>query len=172
MRKIKIISRKYDGSLRDEYEAFLYAEDEERLVVYAPSGTLDYDHHNQAWSAAPDGLLELYFKTRWYTVWHICEQKRNFNQMYIHISLPATLTATGIEWVDLDLDYRVHLDGRIERLDEQEYRAHQATMGYPAAMHAQVQAACSEVESLYQQQRYPFNHTAQLALYQQIKAGE
>ena len=61
MRKIKIISRKYDGSLRDEYEAFLYAEDEERLVVYAPSGTLDYDHHNQAWSAAPDGLLELYF---------------------------------------------------------------------------------------------------------------
>ena len=64
MRTIAIVSRKYDGSLRDEYEAFLAAEDHERLVVYAPAGTLSYDRRTQAWVAAPDGLLELYFKSR------------------------------------------------------------------------------------------------------------
>jgi protein associated with RNAse G/E len=74
MQKIRKTSRKYDGRLRDAYEAWLYAEDDERLVVYAPVGTLSYDRRTQAWVAAPDGLLEIYFKTRWYNVWHICEQ--------------------------------------------------------------------------------------------------
>jgi hypothetical protein len=45
MRTIRITSRKYDGRLRDEYEALLYAEDAKRLVVYAPIGTMSYDRH-------------------------------------------------------------------------------------------------------------------------------
>jgi len=172
MRTISIISRKYDGSLRDEYAAFLYAEDAERLVVYVPAGTPSYDHRRQAWSDAPDGLLELYFKTRWYSIWHICEQTSNVNQMYIHLSMPATVTASGIAWVDLDLDYRVHLDGRLERLDEDEYREHMSSMSYPANVQAQVLAACVEIEAAYHAQADPFNHAAQVGLYRQIKAAE
>jgi uncharacterized protein len=167
MQRIRIISRKYDGRLRDEYEAFLYAEDDQRLVVYAPVGTMSYDRHKQAWVAAPDGLLEIYFKTRWYNVWHICEQISSINQMYSNLAMPAVRTETGIEWIDLDLDYRVHLDGRLEQLDLDEYRAHIASMGYPVGV--QVQAACAEIEALYHQRADPFNHAAQTALYQQIK---
>jgi protein associated with RNAse G/E len=170
MQKIRIISRKYDGRLRDEYEALLYAEDDERLVVYAPVGTMSYDRHKQAWVGAPDGLLEIYFKHRWYNVWHICEQTSHINQMYCNLSMPAVRTDTGIEWIDLDLDYRVHMDGRIERLDEDEYCAHIASMGYSLEMQAQVQAACAEIEALYQQRADPFNHATQVARYQQIKA--
>ncbi|MDQ2997714.1 MAG: DUF402 domain-containing protein [Chloroflexota bacterium] len=170
MRKITIVSRKYDRRLRDEYEACLYAEDAERLVVFSPAGMPSYDHRKQSWVAAPDGLLELYFKTRWYSVWHICEQTSNVNQMYINLAMPATITATGIEWVDLDLDYRVHLDGRIERLDEDEYRTHMVTMAYPADVQAHVRVACAEIEALYQQQAYPFNHAEHVALYARIKA--
>jgi protein associated with RNAse G/E len=169
MQKIRMTSRKYDGRLRDEYEAFLYAEDHERLVVYAPVGTMSYDRHKQAWAPAPDGLLEIYFKTRWYNVWHICEQRSNINQMYCNLSLPAVRTAEGIEWVGLDLDYRIYLDGRLEQLDAEEYQAHIASMGYSANAQAQVQAACAEIESLYQQRADPFNHAAQVALYQQIE---
>ena len=169
MQRIRMTSRKYDGRLRDEYEAFLYAEDQERLVVYAPVGTLSYNRHQQAWVPASDGLLEIYFKHRWYNVWHICEQRSKINQIYCNLSMPAIRTAEGIEWVDLDLDYRVHMDGRIERLDEDEYRAHIASMGYSAEVQAYVQAACSEIEALYQQRADPFNHAAQVALYQQIK---
>ncbi len=153
----------------DLYEAFLCAEDAERLVVYAPVGTLSYDRRKQTWVAAPDGLLEMYFKARWYNVWHICEQTSNINQMYSNLAMPAVRTARGIEWVDLDLDYRIHLDGCLERLDEDEYRAHIASMGYSAEVQAQVQAACVEIEALYCQRADPFNHPAQVVLYQQIQ---
>jgi protein associated with RNAse G/E len=172
MRKINIISRKYDGSLRDEHEAFVYAEDEECLVVYAPPGTPEYDHRKQDWSAAPDGILELYFKSKWYTVLLICEQNSCINQSYTHISMPTVATASGIEWVDLDLDYRVHLDGRIERLDEDEYAERSVIMGYPPAVRAEVRAACAEVEALYAARVYPYNFDEQLALYARIKAGQ
>ena len=90
--------------------------------------------------------------------------------MYINLAVPAVRTAEGIEWVDLDLDYRVHLDGRLERLDEDEDRGHIASMGYSAGIQAQVRAACAEIELLYHQWADPFDHAAQVALYQQIKA--
>jgi protein associated with RNAse G/E len=170
MQVIRIVSRKYDGRLRDEYDALLYAEDDERLVVYAPVGTLSYDRRAQTWVPAPDGLLEIYFKQRWYNVWHICEQISNSNQIYCNLAMPAARTERGIAWIDLDLDYRVHMDGRIERLDEAEYRAHIASMGYSAEMQAHVQAACAEIEALYQQRADPFNHASQVARYQRIKA--
>jgi protein associated with RNAse G/E len=169
MKKINVSSRKYDGRPRDQYEAFLYAENEAGFVVYTPPGTRDYDYRKRVWSAAPDGLVELYFKARWYTVCHICEQNSRVNQIYTHLSLPAVMTATGLEWVDLDLDYRVHLDGRLERLDEEEYQAHLVSMHYPADLQEQVQAACTEIEALYQQRVYPFNHAEQVALYRQIQ---
>jgi protein associated with RNAse G/E len=146
MQKIRVTSRKYDGRLRDEYEAWLYAEDDRRLVVYAPVGTMSFNRRMQAWVPAPDGLLEIYYKNRWYTVWHICEQTSHINQIYSNLSLPAVRTERCIEWVDLDLNYRVHMDGRIERLDEEEYQAHIASMSYPADVQAQVQAACVEIE--------------------------
>jgi protein associated with RNAse G/E len=171
MQPIRIVSRKYDGRLRDEYEAFLYAEDGERLVVYAPAGTMSFNRHKQTWVPAPDGLLEIYYKTRWYNVWHICEQTGNINQIYCNLSLPAVRTVKGIEWVDLDLDYRIHLDGRLEQLDAQEYGAHIASMGYSADVQAQMHAACAEIEALYQQRADPFDHAAQVALYQQIKTS-
>jgi protein associated with RNAse G/E len=171
MQTIQIASSKYDGSPRDEYSACLYAEDAERLVVYAPPGTMGYDHRRQAWSAAPDGLLEIYHKARWYTVWHICERHSNVNQMYIHISMPATRSAAGVVWVDLDLDYRVYADGRIELFDEAEYLAHVASMRYPEDLQAQVRAACLEVEAGYAGQIGALDHRAYAALYQQIKDG-
>ena len=172
MRKINIISRKYDGRLRDEHEAFVYVENEECLVAYAPPGTLEYDHRKQLWSAAPDGILEYYFKRRWYNVLVICEQYSGINQSYTHISMPAVFTATGVDWVDMDLDYRVHLDGRIELLDEDEYAERSVTMGYLPAVHAQVRAACAEVEALYRVRTYPFNFEEQAAVYARIAAGK
>jgi len=92
MQKIRITSRKYDGRLRDEYEALLYAEDDERLVVYAPVGTMSYDRHTQAWVGATDGLLEIYFKNRWYNVWHIGAVGIAYGAPYLHAARSLTVT--------------------------------------------------------------------------------
>jgi len=79
MRKITIVSRKYDGRLRDEYEAFLYAEDAEQLVVFSPAGMPSYDHRKQAWVAAP-------------TVCWSCISKRAGIQSGMSASRPAIST--------------------------------------------------------------------------------
>ena len=97
-------------------------------------------------------------------------QISNINQIYSNLALPAVRTAEGIEWIDLDLDYRVHMDGRIERRDEDEYRAHIISMGYSAEVQAHVQAACAEIETLYHQRADPFNYAEQVARYHRIKA--
>ena len=66
----------------------------------------------------------------------------------------------------------MHLDGRIELLDEDEYAERSVTMGYPPTVHAQVRAACAEVEALYQARAYPFNYDEQPRCTQRIKAGQ
>jgi len=43
------------------------------------------------------------------------------NLMYVNIALPVTLQDGVLEWTDLDLDYRVHMDGTVERLDQDEF---------------------------------------------------
>ena len=170
MQKVKVVSRKYDGSLRDEYEAFLYAEDTETLRVYTPPGTMCFDHRKGAWESGTDGLLEIYFKEKWYAVWHICGQKSLLNLIYTHICMPAILTENTLTWVDLDLDYRVHLDGSIERLDEQDFARNIQFMHYPVEIIKQARIACEEVERLYQGRLFPFNHQEQVAMYQEIQA--
>ena len=168
MKPITIRSYKYDGHPRDEYTAFKYTEDAESCTVFVPPGTKSYDYRTQTWLSAPDGLVERYFKTRWYTIWYVCAQHSGLNQMYIHISMPATVTETTVAWVDLDIDYRVHTDGRMEQLDADEYHTHRMSMAYPDAVHDAVRAACAEIESLCPHQQYPFNHAAHVALYEQI----
>lgn len=169
MRKVRVLSKKYDGSLRDEYEPYLCAETDETITLFCAPGLPTWDHRKAAWLQGPDGVLEIYFKHRWYHVWHICEQASNFNLMYIHIAMPATLQAMCLEWTDLDLDYRVHLDNSVELLDQDEFESNAQRFQYPPDLIEQVRLACRDVESLLAFRTYPFDHERQIALYRRIK---
>jgi protein associated with RNAse G/E len=177
MRKVRVLSRKYDGSLRDECETCLHAETDAAVTLFCPPGLLSWDHRKAAWQTAPDGALEIYFKRRWYHVWHICEQTSNLNLMYIHIAMPATFQTACLdrvqtrclEWTDLDLDYRVHPDNSVEQLDQDEFERNAQRMGYPPGLIEQVRLACREVESLLAGRTYPFDHARQVDLYRRIK---
>ncbi|MEZ4767192.1 MAG: DUF402 domain-containing protein [Caldilineales bacterium] len=169
MRTVKVVSKKYDGSLRDEYETWLADESDDAIVLLSPPG-LPYFHHRQtSWLEAPDGLLEIYFKRRWYNVWHIAEQNSNTNLIYVNIAMPATFAGGVVEWTDLDLDYRVHLDGSVERLDQPQYDQNALRMAYPPSLIEQVEAACREVESGLAAGTYPFDHAQQVERYHRIK---
>ena len=108
---VKVVSGKYDGSLREEYDACLLLETPESLVVLSLPGSKAYDHRKKNWSTAPDGLIEIYPKFEWYNVWHICEQHSGQNLMYVNIAMPAILTDRRIEWIDPHVRY----DNRIDR---------------------------------------------------------
>lgn len=169
VKRVKILSKKYDGSLRDEYETNLYAETDEALIVFSLPGTPYWDFRKNARFQAEDGLLEIYFKRRWFNVWHIAEQNSGINRAYINISLPITWREGIIEWVDLDLDYRVHMDGRVEKLDEDEFAQNALRYAYPPDVIAHAQAACREVEEGLALGAFPFDHKQQVALYEKIR---
>jgi protein associated with RNAse G/E len=171
MRKVMVVSSKYDGTLRDEYETYLYEETDETITLFSPPGLKYWDHRKLAWLEAPDGLIEIYFKHMWFNVWHICEQIRHAELMYVNITMPATFHRSQIEWVDLDLDYRVHPDNRIERLDQDEFDENSRRMSYPPDVLEQVRRACREVEAGLDSRAYPFDHDQQVELYQRLKTG-
>lgn len=168
--QIKVISQKYDGSLRDEGASYLYHADETTIITVTRPGTPYFHHKKGAWFTTEDGSIDLYFTHRWYNVWHICEQHSGINRIYANITLPATLHADVLTWVDLDLDLRVHLDGSLEVLDEDEFVENSARFAYPPAVIAQARAAVAELALCYQEARFPFNHRTQLLLYEQIMA--
>jgi uncharacterized protein len=169
-RRVRVVSKKYDGSLRDEYETQVIEASDETITCFSAPGTPYLDHRVGAWQTAPDGLLELYFPHRWYNVWHICEQMSGLNLMYVNLSTPAVLQDEWLEWVDLDLDYRVHLDGSVERLDEEEFQDNARRFGYPAEVIAQVHAACREIERLLVARAFPFDHESQVARYHELRS--
>ena len=169
MSKVKVVSKKYDGSLRDEYETCLYAESDETIILFSEPGLRYLDHRKAAWFEAPDGLLEIYFKHRWYDVWHIAEQTSRLNLTYVNIALPATFQQDVVAWTDLDLDYRVHLDHRVERLDQTEFEQNAQRLGYPSDLIEQVRAACREVEAGLAGCTFPFDYERQVELYWRIK---
>lgn len=169
MRKVRVISRKYDGTLRDRYETYLYAETHEAITLFARPGLPYWHGRRREWLTAPDGLIEIFLKRKWYNVVHIGEQVSGTNLTYVNLALPATLRDGVLEWTDLDIDYRVHLDGRVKRLDEDEFEENARRMGYPADLVAQVHAACREVEAGLAAGAFPFDYEQQAALYRRIQ---
>ena len=170
MRKVLVVSKKYDGSLRDEYEAYLYADADDSITFYSPPGVRYWDHRKSAWFEAEDGLLEIYFKHKWYNVWHICEQISNVNLMYVNIAMPTKLHSKRLEWIDLDLDYRANLDHSVQRLDEAEFEKNIQLMRYPPAVVEQARLASQEVEAGLQSKTYPFDHGRQVEIYDRIRS--
>jgi protein associated with RNAse G/E len=171
MRKIKVVSKKYDGSLRDEYETYLFAETAETITLFSTPGLKYFDHRKSAWFEAPDGLIEIYFKDKWYNIWHICEQNSYTNLIYINITMPAVFQSTVLTWVDLYLDYRVHMDKTVERLDQDEFEENRQRLGYPVDLLAQVRLACLEVEAGLAAGDFPFDYERQVERYRQLKAA-
>jgi len=163
MRRVSVVSKKYDGSPRDEYETYLYAETDETITLFSLPGLKYWDHRKTAWFEAEDGLIEIYFKHKGYNVWHICEQTSHTNLIYVNIGVPTSFHATGIEWIDLDLD------SSVKRLDQAEFEKNMQLMRYPSDLIEQAQIACQEVEAGLSSGIYQFDHKQQVDLYHQIK---
>jgi len=169
MRKIKVVSQKYNGALRDEGESYLYHADETTIIAVTPPGTPYFHHKKGAWFTTEDGSIDLYFTHQWYNVWHICEQHSQINRIYANITMPATWQADCLIWIDLDLDLRVHLNGSLELLDEDEFLENSRRMNYPSDVVAQARAAVLELQTCHATGAYPFNYDEQVALYTSIK---
>ena len=168
MKKIWVTSKKYDHALRDQATVYLVSADEAAITLFIPPGTPYYYGKRATWLTTTDGLLQIFPAQKWYNVLHICEQKSGLNTMYAHVAMPPTLRDDSLEWIDLDLDYRVHIDGTAVLLDEEDFALNQTRLHYPESVISAAEAACREIKALHTQQRFPFNYQTQVAHYQEI----
>lgn len=164
-----MLSKKHDGSLRDEYETYLYAETQESITLFSLPGLKYWDHRKEAWLESQDGLIEIYFKQKWFNVFHVCEQISQTNLIYVNIAMPVIRHESAMVWIDLDLDYRVHLHKSVGKLDQIEFEQNAQLMGYPADVLQTIELACQEVEAGLTSRTYPFDHERQVSLYHEIK---
>jgi protein associated with RNAse G/E len=169
MRQIRVLSKKYDGTLRDEYETYLSDETYDTVTLFSLPGIMSWDYRKEGWSTATDGLIEIYSKTRWFHVWHIAERIKSSHRIYVHIALPATFNEQLLEWTDLDLDFRVYPDNSIEFKDQGEFEHNIERMGYPSQLVEQAWAACREVEAGIVEGISPFDHEQQVEQYYRLK---
>jgi protein associated with RNAse G/E len=169
MRRIRVVKKKYDGTLCDEHEAYVCEVTDEHITLFSRPGIRYWLYRKATWLQTPDGLLEIYLKRKWYNIWHIAVQNSYTNLMYVNIAMPAVLDGDKLEWVDLELDYRIHLDGSIQLMDEDEFDQNQQRYKYPPELIEQVHAACREVEHGLKQKKFPFDYEQQVKRYNQVK---
>ena len=160
---MQVISTKYDGTLRDSYEAQLLDHDGPMLRLGVPAGTPVFDGRRGRTVQSDDTAVELYFEDRWYNVWHLREHTVFPNLWYANVAMPAVFDGEKLQWTDLDIDVRCHLDGSLTVLDEDEFEYNRVEMGYPAEVVEQALSARDEILRLGRAGASPFDYEAQIA---------
>ena len=156
------MSSKYDGSLRDSYEAQLLDFEGTMIRLKVPAGTLVHDGRTNNTVESEDTAIEVYFLDRWYNVWHFREHTTYTNLWYANVATPADFDGHTLKWTDLDLDVRCHPDRSLEVLDEDEFEQNRLSMRYPDDLVDRAIDAKNEILNLGGQEVFPFDHEEQL----------
>ncbi len=169
---MRIVSRKYNGRLRSSSEQAHVLRTDRSIEVFSAPGSPFFYHAANEERYNENGLIELFLPGEWYNVMHIFEHKNHQCAMYINLAMPPEVTAEKLSWIDMDLDYRVGLDGGIELVDEDEFNANAVAWDYPEALKQRVREEAKKLPALIEAGNFPFNYEAQLARYNAWKATD
>ena len=154
-RPVHVVSTKYDGSPHWEFDSFFVMEDGPLLVATNFAGQV---LHNKAgeWPT-PFDVRNHFWQDRWYNIMRCDKPKAGgLEYYYCNVTTPTLYDGENVRYVDLDLDVRVHADGRIELLDEDEFVENSERMGYPPEVIDQARHAADELIELATARRFPF----------------
>jgi uncharacterized protein len=129
---VRVIYRKYDGSLHWHMEQGRLGSDEYGTWLGAPPGSpAQRGDEPPVISERAQVMLIPGGDARWTLS---CYDAGAWTELYIDITTPPRWTAADqVEMVDMDLDVVRRFDGTAEILDEDEFAEHQVKYGYPAA---------------------------------------
>ena len=158
-RPIHVVSTKYDGSPHWEFDSFFVLEDGPLLIATNFAGQ---ELHNKAglWHS-PFDVRNHFWQDRWYNVMR-CDRPKagGLEYWYCNVTTPVLYDGETVRYIDLDLDVRIHADGTIELLDEDEFLEHSALMGYPPDVIEQARSAADELVALARARDFPFEELA------------
>jgi len=152
---VRVIYRKYDGSLHWHMRLARLGEDEHGVWLGAPAGS-------QAQRGAEPAITfdQAYVllipagQARWTLS---CNAAPAWTELYIDITTPVRWTDQDtVEMIDMDLDVIRYFDGSAKILDEDEFAEHQVRYRYPVAEIEAAERTAAEVLRAVQQYQEPF----------------
>lgn len=156
MTQVRVVYRKFDGSLHWNYETRLLGEDDHGIWVGADSGTVVHRGPLRTGPVEAPHVL-LFPRQAWWTACFNAAPHRT--EIYCDITtVPHWVKETEVTMIDLDLDVRRRRAGEIELLDEDEFAAHQVKYAYPADVIAEAQTSAAWLFGAVTQRTEPFGH--------------
>jgi uncharacterized protein len=151
---VRVVYRKYDGSLHWHMELGRLGRDEYGTWLGAPPGS-----QCQRGAEEPVIFEQAYVLLipdgSWWTM--SCNAELAWTELYIDITtVPRWLADDLVETVDLDLDVIRRWDGSSEILDEDEFAEHQIRYGYPPDVIARAERTAAEMLDAVAQYAEPF----------------
>jgi protein associated with RNAse G/E len=151
---VRVVYRKYDGSLHWNQPGRRLGEDEYGIWVGAPGGT-PVSRGEELVNPAEHDHVMLFPLDGWWTASFNAAPHRT--EIYCDITtVPTWPMPDVVTMVDLDLDVRRRRVGTVELLDEDEFAAHQVKYGYPADVIEQAWSAAQWLTGALREHAEPF----------------
>ncbi|MEV4295913.1 DUF402 domain-containing protein [Microbispora rosea] len=128
MSEVRIIYRKYGGSLHWHQHARVLGEDEHGVWTGCPGGTVGR-RGSEPPVVWPDPFVMLFPRNAWWTA--TFNARPNRCEIYCDVTTVPVHGDGRITMADLDLDVLRMRDGRLILDDEDEFAVHQVRYAYP-----------------------------------------
>jgi uncharacterized protein len=154
---VHVDERKWPDTLHWQFDARRLGEDEHGAWLHVPPSTVARRGAEPA-RRLEHGFVMCVPPEAWWVIEFYWDHP--IHEVYVNIGTPPRRTGGRVRQVDLDLDVVRHLDGSVELLDEDEFLAHRAQLGYPADLVAGARAAADHAVDLLRRGAEPFGGVA------------
>jgi uncharacterized protein len=152
---VRVVYRKYDGSLHWNHPARLLGEDEHGTWLGVPAQTRVFKGEPE-WGPVEAPFTILMPRDAWWTATFNAEPHRT--EVYCDITtVPHWPTPSLVTMVDLDLDVRRRRAGAVDLLDEDEFADHRVRFGYPPEVVSAAEAAANWLYTAVRERVEPFD---------------
>jgi protein associated with RNAse G/E len=137
--QVRVVYRKYDGSLHWNTTMLRLGEDEHGVWLGSPPGSswLRGEEQSVVWTHAHVLLMP---RDAWWTAVFNSTLEQTA-ELYCDITTVPQWHDGEVTMVDLDLDVLRYRDGRVVAVDEDEFAEHQLRYGYPPDVIAAAEAS-------------------------------
>ena len=158
MREVRVVYRKFDGSLHWNYPSRYLGEDEHGIWVGVPLDTPVRRGTEPSILESPHVLL--FPRDAWWTGSFNAPPTRT--EIYCDVTtIPRWPSEDEVTMIDLDLDVRRRRTGEVEMLDEDEFALHQVQYGYPPDVVSSALATAEWLKGAVTERREPFGDAYQ-----------
>jgi uncharacterized protein len=155
--EVKVLSRKFDGSVRRSWRARL-SKVEGSLVVL--DGSFDDEILHPLLGTIARGTLstEYFWTDRWFSIFRFSEPTGRLRNFYCNINTPVQLEAGILTFIDLDIDVLVRPDFSYTVLDEDEFEVNSELYKYPLEYRRRTHQSLAELISMIEKRQFPFSN--------------